>query len=72
MPTARKRLRDVIAPSSRQTLLAAMASLFGWGLDLFDLFILLYVAPVVGKLFFPAESRCFRSRAPTHPSRSRC
>jgi MFS family permease len=36
-------------------MLAAMASLFGWGLDLFDLFILLYVAPIVGKLFFPAE-----------------
>src|SRR5690242_752842 len=32
-----------------------MASLFGWGLDLFDLFILLYVAPVVGRLFFPAD-----------------
>lgn len=31
-----------------------MAALFGWGLDLFDLFILLYVAPIVGKLFFPA------------------
>lgn len=44
------------APSGRQVLLAAMASVFGWGLDLFDLFILLYVAPVVGKLFFPANN----------------
>ncbi|MBV8522572.1 MAG: MFS transporter [Acetobacteraceae bacterium] len=35
--------------------MAAMASLFGWGLDLFDLFILLYVAPVIGKLFFPVD-----------------
>ncbi|GAC1327144.1 MAG: hypothetical protein NVSMB26_00500 [Beijerinckiaceae bacterium] len=35
---------------------AVMASLFGWGLDLFDLFILLYVAPVVGTLFFPADN----------------
>ena len=35
---------------------AVIASLFGWGLDLFDLFILLYVAPTVGKLFFPASS----------------
>jgi MFS transporter, MHS family, proline/betaine transporter len=42
------------ALSGRQTAIAAMASLFGWGLDLFDLFILLFVAPIVGKLFFPA------------------
>lgn len=34
--------------------LAAAASVFGWGLDLFDLFILLYVAPIIGRLFFPA------------------
>ena len=27
----------------------------GWSLDLFDLFILLYVAPVVGQLFFPSS-----------------
>src|SRR5438270_5827521 len=46
----------VVTPSGRQILVAAMASLFGWGLDLFDLFILLYVAPVVGKLFFPADA----------------
>ncbi|WP_245413389.1 MFS transporter [Mangrovicella endophytica] len=42
-------------PTRRQTITAASASLFGWGLDLFDLFILLYVAPVVGRLFFPSE-----------------
>lgn len=42
-------------PTTRQTATAAMASLFGWGLDLFDLFILLYVAPVIGALFFPAD-----------------
>ncbi|BAQ45989.1 MULTISPECIES: MFS transporter [Methylobacterium] len=42
-------------PTTRQTATAAMASLFGWGLDLFDLFILLYVAPVIGTLFFPAD-----------------
>ncbi len=40
----------------RQVFVAALASIFGWGLDLFDLFILLYVAPVVGKLFFPADN----------------
>jgi len=42
--------------SGRHTLVAAIASVFGWGLDLFDLFILLFVAPVVGKLFFPAHN----------------
>jgi MFS transporter, MHS family, proline/betaine transporter len=38
-----------------QRLLAVFASCFGWSLDLFDLFILLYVAPVIGKAFFPSE-----------------
>jgi MFS transporter, MHS family, proline/betaine transporter len=33
---------------------AIIASLLGWSLDLFDLFILLYVAPIIGKLFFPS------------------
>ena len=42
------------AASGRGVAVAAAASIFGWGLDLFDLFLLLYVAPVVGKLFFPA------------------
>lgn len=42
-------------PTRRQIITAASASLFGWGLDLFDLFILLYVAPIVGRLFFPSE-----------------
>lgn len=45
----------LVRPTSRQVAVACAASLFGWGLDLFDLFILLYVAPVVGGLFFPAE-----------------
>ena len=44
----------IATPTGRQTMVAAMAALFGWGLDLFDLFILLYVAPIVGKLFFPS------------------
>ncbi len=38
-----------------QRLLAVFASCFGWSLDLFDLFILLYVAPVIGKAFFPSD-----------------
>ena len=40
--------------TGRQIVLAAAASVFGWGLDLFDLLILLYVAPIIGRLFFPA------------------
>lgn len=39
----------------RKVFLPVFASVFGWSLDLFDLFILLYVAPVVGKLFFPSD-----------------
>ena len=34
---------------------AIIASTLGWALDLFDLFILLYVAPVIGALFFPSS-----------------
>jgi MFS family permease len=50
-------LRDSAQPvaSPGQILTAVSASCIGWGLDLFDLFVLLYVAPVVGKLFFPSE-----------------
>jgi MFS family permease len=42
-------------PTSQTSGLAVAASCFGWGLDLFDLFILLYVAPAVGMHFFPSE-----------------
>jgi MFS transporter, MHS family, proline/betaine transporter len=42
-------------PNQRQVMIAVTASLLGWALDLFDLFMLLYVAPVIGKLFFPSE-----------------
>src|ERR1700730_13745940 len=41
--------------ATRQMRNAVVASLLGWSLDLFDLFILLYVAPVVGALFFPSS-----------------
>ena len=41
---------------ARQMRNATIASVLGWSLDLFDLFILLYVAPVVGALFFPASA----------------
>lgn len=44
-----------IRVTDRQRAMAIFASCFGWSLDLFDLFILLYVAPIVGKLFFPSD-----------------
>jgi MHS family proline/betaine transporter-like MFS transporter len=39
----------------RHVLRAVAASCLGWSLDLYDLFILLFVAPVIGRLFFPSE-----------------
>lgn len=42
--------------TSRQITVAVIASTLGWSLDLYDLLLLLFVAPVVGKLFFPASS----------------
>ena len=45
----------VLPANQRQIMGAVMASCIGWALDLFDLFVLLYVAPVVGRLFFPSE-----------------
>jgi hypothetical protein len=39
----------------RQMASAIAASELGWSLDLFDLFILVYVTPTVGKLFFPSS-----------------
>jgi MFS family permease len=45
----------VMPVAGRQMTNAILASVLGWSLDLFDLFILLYVAPVVGALFFPSS-----------------
>src|SRR3954453_20375584 len=42
---------------NKQMVNAIIASTLGWALDLFDLFILLYVAPVIGAQFFPSEHR---------------
>ena len=39
----------------RRMITAIIASSLGFSLDLFDLFILLYVAPAVGKAFFPSD-----------------
>ncbi|AGE21899.1 sugar phosphate permease [Geobacillus sp. GHH01] len=44
-----------VSISKKQMITAVTASLLGWSLDLYDLFILLYVAPELGKLFFPAD-----------------
>ena len=46
-----------VAPATRrQMITAGGASTVGFAFDLFDLFILLYVASTIGPLFFPAES----------------
>ncbi|MEX3969625.1 MFS transporter [Paraburkholderia caribensis] len=42
--------------AGRQVFAAVIASCLGWALDLFDLFVILFVAPVVGRLFFPSTN----------------
>ncbi|MEH7525308.1 MFS transporter, partial [Bacillus sp. JJ1503] len=42
--------------NNRQFVSATMASLLGWSFDLYDLFILLYVTPTIGALFFPSSN----------------
>ncbi|MGO9702366.1 MAG: MFS transporter [Xanthobacteraceae bacterium] len=54
MSTAAELSKEAWPIGKRQMITAIVASSLGWSLDLFDLFILLYVAPVVGKLFFPS------------------
>jgi MFS transporter, MHS family, proline/betaine transporter len=44
------------ASSSRHVWAAGIASVVGWSLDLFDLFVLLYIAPAISELFFPSQS----------------
>lgn len=44
------------APTRRQMVTAGLSSVVGFGFDLFDLFVLLYVASTVGPLFFPTSS----------------
>ena len=43
-------------PSRRAIVYAAVCSVAGWAFDLFDLFILLYIAGTIGKLIFPGHS----------------
>lgn len=45
------------APPSRSPVAAALASLLGWAFDLFDLFLLLYLAGAVAHNIFPTESK---------------
>src|ERR1700721_2261610 len=49
-----KSIKVSLPVDARQKRNALVASVLGWSLDLFDLFILLYVAPVIGALFFPS------------------
>lgn len=55
MSVAAQNSAAVPAIDQRQVMGAVAASCLGWALDLFDLFVLLYVAPIVGRLFFPSE-----------------
>jgi MHS family proline/betaine transporter-like MFS transporter len=55
MSVAAQNSAAVPAIDQRQVIGAVAASCLGWALDLFDLFVLLYVAPIVGRLFFPSE-----------------
>lgn len=49
--------RTPTVPDTRSPLPAAFASVMGWSFDLFDLFLLLYVAGPVGEEIFPAHSQ---------------
>ena len=55
MSTAQTSLDYPAKTDNAKMIGAISASLFGWSLDLFDLFILLYVAPVIGAAFFPSS-----------------
>jgi MFS transporter, MHS family, proline/betaine transporter len=55
MSIADSKIIETPTPDRTQMRNAIIASVLGWSLDLFDLFILLYVAPVVGALFFPSS-----------------
>lgn len=53
--------------TQRQILTAGFASVVAWSFDLFDLFILLFVASTIGPLFFPSDSETL-SLAATYAS----
>jgi MFS family permease len=54
MTSTSEMVNETWAVAKEKMITAIAASSLGWALDLFDLFILLYVAPIVGKLFFPS------------------
>lgn len=54
MSSAVQPVAGAVPVSQRQIAIAVSASCLGWALDLFDLFVLLYVAPIIGRLFFPS------------------
>ena len=56
-----------IQVTQRQVLAAGFASVVAWSFDLFDLFILLFVASTIGPLFFPSDSETL-SLAATYAS----
>ncbi|WP_248761433.1 MFS transporter [Pseudarthrobacter sp. SSS035] len=51
--------RSTRGSGTHSPLPAAFASVMGWSFDLFDLFLLLYVAGPVGRQIFPAQSETF-------------
>lgn len=44
-------------PSQRQVISTAICSTLAWSCDLFDLFIILFVAPTIGAIFFPTNNQ---------------
>jgi MFS transporter, MHS family, proline/betaine transporter len=57
-----------VAVSGGRMAAAVVASCLGWSLDLFDLFILFYAAPVVGHMFFPSDSSMLSRLSPSMPA----
>lgn len=48
--------QENVTVNRRQVVSAMTASLLGWSFDLYDLFLLLFVAPTISVLFFPTTS----------------
>jgi MFS transporter, MHS family, proline/betaine transporter len=48
--------QESVTVSKREVRSAMVASLLGWSFDLYDLFLLLFVAPTISVLFFPATN----------------
>lgn len=48
-------MATAVVPTRRQIWAASFASIMAWSFDLFDLFLILFVAPTIGALFFPSK-----------------